>query len=569
MTRTTLILFVAAVTGFASLLGSDRSLGHAGHYYSGPVPTFKAQDVLKAASIPPLNTGGCAGPNASALRPPGFSCSPPPAPAGPPDPPGPLHGKVVAFTSALDLVPGNDGGGDFIRGGIYVVRADGAQPRKIITYDTLRRSIVAHTFQEPDDHPQISPDGRRIVWTSSRADESQGIFEFEHINWDIYVADINGTNVQRLTTSSGLDTEPTWAPNGQIYWVSGTDPLFGEGDLDIWRMNADGTGKQVVVDTAAPEFEPDVSPDGQRISFTRDLGGIALRGYEVFNRFLATGSEIRLTDNNEADHDPSWTQNGTRIFVSSEEDNIKQPYGDTYRLDSVTGEVKARTTNFVLSRGDPSVSPDQLAIAAMEPLLPVSRGPHVIDLFDLDGRNLGHVGGPGLVDIHPNFGVLSDSDGDATPDYLESGPVGTPQVELPGTVEAGKPFTVRFAWEHPESWRGMDAMELFLTTKDQPIAALRLLIGSGKLSAWDNTVGGYGVARSPGGKGVLRSGSLRLELKRSKVIETSERTITTRLRLELAENLAGHKFGVQVQADDLDGDHQGERIADATIRVRR
>jgi hypothetical protein len=289
----------------------------------------------------------------------------------------------------------------------------------------------------------------------------------------------------------------------------------------------------------------------------------------VFTRLLSTGSETRLTDNNEADHDSSWTMNGTRIFVTSEEDNIKQPYGDVYRLDSVTGEVKARTTNLLLSRGDPSVSPDQLAIAAMEPLLPVSRGPHVIDVLDLDGHNLGHVGGPGLVDIHPNFGVLADSDGDSIPDYLESGSVGKPQVDLPDTVRAGKSFTVRFAWEHPEAWRGMDAMELFLTTRDQPVAAVRLLIGSDRLSAWDNTLGGYGAARRAGGKGVLRSGGLRLDLKHSRVIETSQQTITTRLRLELARNLTGHTFGVQVQANDLDGDHQGEKVAGKTIRVQR
>ncbi len=553
-------VFVAAVATFALLLQADRSDGHE---TSGPV----ASGAI--SSLPPLNTGGCGGPNASSLRPPRFPCSPPPPPAGPPDPPGPLHGKVVAFTSGLDLVPGNDGGGDGIRGGIYVVRADGAQPRKIVTYDTLRRSVVAHTFQEPDDHPQISPDGRKIVWTSSRADETQGVFEFDHINWDIYIADINGANVQRLTTITGLDTEPTWAPDGsKIYWVTGTDPLFGEGNLDIWRMNPDGSGKEPVVASAISEFEPAVSPDNQRLSFTRDLGGIALRGYEVFTQLLSTGAEARLTDNNEADHDASWSAASDRLFVTSEEDNIKQPYGDVYRLDSRTGVVKARTTNGALSRGDPSVSIDQSVVAAMEPLLPISRGPHVIDLIDVNGNNLGHVGGPGLVDIHPHVSTLADSDGDSTPDYLESGSVGKPQVDLPSTVRAGKSFTVRFAWEHPEAWRGMDAMELFLTKRGKPIAALRLLIGSGKLSAWDNTVGGYGTARRPGGNGVLRSGSLRLELKRSRVIETSKQTITTVLRLELANNLAGHTFGVQVQADDLDGDHQGEAISGETIRVR-
>lgn len=522
-------------------------------------PFFSVPDRTAAAA--------CDGP---AVQPGGGRrvCSPPPPAVPPAAPPsGPLAGKVIGFTSALDLVPGNDGGGDGLRGGIYVVGADGSAPRKIVTYANLRRSAVAHTFQEPDDHPTISPDGKRIAWTSNRADTSTGVAEGK-INWDIWVADINGQNAQRLTTGGGVDNEPTWSPDSsQIYWVTGTDPVFGHGNLDIWRMNADGSNKEPVIAGQLSEFEPDVSPNGQLVAFTRDYGGTGFRGYEVVVRRLSPAAETRLTDNNDGDHDPFWSGGSDRLFITSEHGNVKQPYGDIYRLNAATGDVISRTTNKILSRGDPAVSADNKVIAAMEPLLPVSRGPHVIDVIDLDGNNLGHVGGPGLVDIHPTIGPRADSDADGTPDYLESATVGVPVLRAPARVRAGRSFKVTFAWKHPQAWREMDAMELLLVGRHGPIAAVRLLIGSLRLSTWDNSAGGYFRDGRPGARGVLRSGGLTLDLKRSRVEKTSKQTITAVLRLRAERSLAGHRYDIQVQANDLDGDHQGERLAGRRIRV--
>ncbi len=500
----------------------------------------------------------------------GTSCAPPPPAVPPATPPsGPLGNKVIAFTSALDLVPGNDGGGDGLRGGIYVAGANGSAPRKVVTYDNLRRSAVAHTFQEPDDHPTISPDGKRIAWTSNRADTSTGVADGK-INWDIWVADINGENARRLTTGNGLDTEPTWSPDGaRIYWVTGTDPVFGQGDLDIWQMSSvDGSGKQPVIAGPRPEFEPDVSPDGTRVVFTRDYGGVGFRGYEIVVRRLTPAAETRLTDNNDGDHDANWSATGARLFITSEHANIKQPYGDIYRLDAANGNVISRTTNGVLSRGDPSVASDDTIIAAMQPLLPVSRGPHVIDVIDVNGNNLGSVGGPGLVDIHPSVGARADSDGDGLADYLESASVGTPTLRVPARVRAGRAFTATFAWKHPSAWKKMDGMELLLVGRGGPIASVRLLIGSLRLSAWDNRVGGYVDDGAPGDRRVLRSGGLALDLAKSRVTKTSRATITVKLRLRASRALAGHRYRIEVQADDLDGDHQGERIGGRRIRVQ-
>ena len=152
---------------------------------------------------------------------------------------------------------------------------------------------------------------------------------------------------------------------------------------------------------------------------------------------LTPAAETRLTDNNDGDHDPFWSRTGTRLFITSEHGNIKQPYGDIYRLDSTTGTWSpARPTGSCRAATPPS-RPTARSSPRCSRSCPVSRGPHVIDVIDLGGNNLGPVGGPGLVDIHPTVGVRADTDGDGLPDYLESGSVGVPKLRVPGRVRAG------------------------------------------------------------------------------------------------------------------------------------
>ena len=113
-------------------------------------------------------------------------------------------------------------------------------------------------------------------------------------------------------------------------------------------------------------------------------------------------------------------------------------------------------------------------------------------------------------------------------------------------------------------------MELLLVGRGGPIAAVRLVIGSLRLSAWDNRVGGYvrdGAAGRPRRPALGRSA--RSTWRARGWIKTSRATITAHLRLRTTRALAGHRYRIQVQADDLDGDHQGERIAGGSIRVER
>src|SRR5262245_28649167 len=55
-----------------------------------------------------------------------------------------------------------------------------------------------------DQHPAISPDGRRIAFMSMRSADPE-----------IYVMNADGGEVARLTHDSGWDIHPRWAPDGR------------------------------------------------------------------------------------------------------------------------------------------------------------------------------------------------------------------------------------------------------------------------------------------------------------------------------------------------------------------
>jgi Tol biopolymer transport system component len=75
-------------------------------------------------------------------------------------------------------------------------------------------------------------------------------------NFDIWIADRDGTNLVNLTNHAARDQEPAWSFDGtRIAFTSDRN-----GDFEIFVMNADGTG---VSGTGVLGNEPNWSPDGK------------------------------------------------------------------------------------------------------------------------------------------------------------------------------------------------------------------------------------------------------------------------------------------------------------------
>ena len=93
-----------------------------------------------------------------------------------------------------------------------------------------------------------------------------GVLAFES-SGDIYVADMNGANLGRLTFDGGpfsYNREAAWSPDGSRIAFSKSDGRLG---AEIFLIDADGTNLRRLSPEGAYDASPTWSPDGARIAF--------------------------------------------------------------------------------------------------------------------------------------------------------------------------------------------------------------------------------------------------------------------------------------------------------------
>ncbi len=113
------------------------------------------------------------------------------------------------------------------------------------------------------------PGMRQLVFTSIRDNLDLPIGNWSDprdypIGSELYLADIDGSNVRRLTQNKVYDAEISVSPDGK--WI-----VFGRqenGNMDIWRMRADGSDQRRVTNTTDwEEGRPMYLPDSETIMF--------------------------------------------------------------------------------------------------------------------------------------------------------------------------------------------------------------------------------------------------------------------------------------------------------------
>ncbi len=113
-----------------------------------------------------------------------------------------------------------------------------------------------------------SPDGSRISFSVILPNYT----EASHGS-DIFVADLDGSNIIRLTENEGDNLSPQWSPNGQkVAFTSNRT-----GNWEVYIMNADGTDLINITNHEADDggyvsgaWGFAWSPDGQQIAFVSD-----------------------------------------------------------------------------------------------------------------------------------------------------------------------------------------------------------------------------------------------------------------------------------------------------------
>lgn len=170
----------------------------------------------------------------------------------------------------------------------YVMRAALPEPAG-------RPAAPVRVIPFPASTPQLSPDGRRMAFSSARSGSSQ-----------IWVWEVDGSQMRRLTSMPVFAGSPRWSPDGA--WIA-FDSLE-RGGWDVFVIRSDGTGLRRVTSHDGSDLRPSWSWDGKWLYFGSDRSGTM----EIWKTPVAGGPAIQITF--QGGYDAVESPDGKRIFYT-------------------------------------------------------------------------------------------------------------------------------------------------------------------------------------------------------------------------------------------------------------
>jgi len=183
-------------------------------------------------------------------------------------------GKQIVFGSQRD--------GDF---DIYIMNSDGSNVRRL----TDRMGY--------DGGPWFSPDGSKIVWRAwyPETNEEIALWHDCMVNnyilpfpLDLWVMDTDGKNKRRILRNGATNWSPSWHPDGKrIIFASNMDDWheemkkFGH-NFELYLINVDGTGLERITYNNVFDSFPMFSPDGKKLVFASNRNPQKPRATDIF-----------------------------------------------------------------------------------------------------------------------------------------------------------------------------------------------------------------------------------------------------------------------------------------------
>jgi TolB protein len=193
---------------------------------------------------------------------------------------------------------------------IFTVKPDGSDLQRLTTRDGY------------DAEGTISPDGKRIVFTSMRDGDLE-----------LYSMDLNGRHMKRLTHELGYDGGAFYSPDGSMICYRAGHPetekekdeyrkllaqnLVKPTKMELWVMNADGSNKRQVTHNGAANFCPFFTPDGKQLIFSSNQDDPQGRNFDLYLINLDGTGQEKVTTDPDFDGFPMFSPDGKKLVWAS------------------------------------------------------------------------------------------------------------------------------------------------------------------------------------------------------------------------------------------------------------
>lgn len=249
---------------------------------------------------------------------------------------------------------------------IYIMNADGSGVRMVST----GKGVTTCGY--------FLADGKHIVYASThvageacppRPDRSKGYVWAVYPGFDIYLATDAGQVLKKLTDTPGYDAEATvnWKTNRIVY------TSLASGDLDLWSMQPDGSGKKRITTAEGYDGGAVFSRDGSKLVWRahhpdtpektaryRELLKDNLTAPMKMELFIADpdgGNAKQITNFGCASFAPTFTPDGKKILFSSNKHKCDSRDFELYLI-NLDGSGLEQVTSFGGFTSFPEFSPD-------------------------------------------------------------------------------------------------------------------------------------------------------------------------------------------------------------------